>query len=81
MLLYATKEAYLKQTALNHYLCTDRVYNEKIDSHEITSLLFQPVGYIKVFFYAQIYFHCLSPCNRNCEHYAMEIVKNYVLSQ
>ena len=31
-----------------------RVRNEKIDNHEISPLLFQPVGHIKVFFYVPI---------------------------
>ena len=41
-------------------LTVGRVRNEKIDNHQITPLLFQTVGHIKVFFYVPIYLVYLS---------------------
>jgi len=57
-----------------------RVHNEKIDNHEITSLLLQPVGHIKVFLYVLINLQYLSPYDGNCDHHALEIMKNCALS-
>ena len=57
-----------------------RVRNEKIDNHEITSLLFQPVGHIKVFFYVPIKLIYLSSYDGNHDCFVLEIVKNCALS-
>ena len=53
---------------------------KKIDNHEITPLLFQPVGHIKVFFYVPIKLVYLSPYDGNRDCSVLEIVKKCALS-
>ena len=52
----------------------------KINYHEITPLLFQPVGNVKVFFYVPIKLIYLSPYDGNRDCFVLEIVKNCALS-
>jgi len=52
------------------------MWHQKIDSYKITSLLFQPVGHIEVFFYALKNLHCLSPYEGNCNRYVREVVRS-----
>ena len=53
-----------------------RVRNEKkIDNHEITPLLFQPVRHIKVLLYVPINLIYLPPYDENHDCCVLEIVK------
>ena len=50
-----------------HVVYLVRVRNEKIDDHKITTLLFQTVGHVKVFFYVPINLVYLSLYDGNCD--------------
>ena len=52
---------------------------KKIDNHEITPLLFQPLGHVKVFFNVPIKLIYLSPYDGNRDCFVLEIVKNFTL--
>ena len=53
---------------------------KRTENNEITPLVFQPVGHIKVFLCVAINLIYLSPYIGNRDCFVLEIVKNYALS-